>query len=104
MYAALTLAALLSAPAISSASPVSPPIGHAQRAGSISIPLKHLSSRQHSPVLAERQQWLRSQARTLRRKYAHHLDDRDKDLLERDFELERREIAKRADSGVVQCV
>ncbi|ORY24226.1 endopeptidase, partial [Naematelia encephala] len=48
------------------------------------IPLIHHTSRQYHPDLAVRQDWLKSQARGLRSKYAAHLGERGTELYERD--------------------
>ena len=73
----------------------------------VRVPLTAHETRQYHPDLEVRQEWLRSQARGMRRKYARHLGDDGLELLKRD-ELERDETLRRRglkrSTGEVQYV
>jgi len=64
------------------------------------IPLVAHTSRQLNPELEVRQEWLRSQGRGIRRKYARHLGDEGRELLERDNQEMRRREMKRSTGEV----
>jgi hypothetical protein len=72
-----------------------------------SIPLIHnraFHTRQNHPDLAVRQQWLREQARALKRRYIDHLSDEERSIIEREWREEEEGLQKRATTGEVILV
>lgn len=59
------------------------------------IPLVAHDKRQNHPELEVRQEWLKSQGRGMRRKYARHLGDEGRHLLQRDQEERNNEARRR---------
>ena len=90
----LALLALLSSTALVSPTPLtpSPRDDDAPTPPMIRIGL-HPNTRQYSDDLAVRQEWLKSQGRQARRKYAQHLGERGQALRRRD--VEEQQIARR---------
>ncbi|ODN76856.1 hypothetical protein L202_05448 [Cryptococcus amylolentus CBS 6039] len=69
------------------------------------VPLTSFHSRQYSEDLSERQSWLLGQAKSLRTKYAPHLDERGQELLRRDrleasVKRNQRELGRRSTGSV----
>ena len=94
----LTILSLLVSPSLASVIGRTPDPANA---GGVKIPLNIHDKRQYSNVLEERQDWLLSQAKGLRSKYASQLNEEGKRLLERD--LREESLRKRA-SGSVTCM
>ena len=73
------------------------PHNDVRRSAPLRIPLVAHHKRQYHPDLAVRQDWLKSQGRGIRRKYAKHLGARGQDLLILDRERQSEEMRKRMD-------
>jgi hypothetical protein len=101
---ALVLA--LSSAALAAAAPAPEPTMPPIRGPSIPLIHNHAyHARRTHPDLEIRQQWLRSEARNLKQKYARHLPDEELAVLKRDLKSEQLGLAKRQSTkGGVQMV